>query len=141
MDKPIFDKNELVYKSLAGYSTAHTNYLSCLDKNGSNCNDLANKLDSSFNELNNNIDDLYALLNNREVDKTNVKKVYDKNNKLRTDMASQLEDVYKNKGSTRDESNIDLGLPSIHSIDSSVYIGLVWTTMATACLYYIFVKL
>ena len=141
MQKTVFDKNELVYESLAGYSTAYTEYLSCLDKSGADCNSLSTKLNNSYSELNNNIADLYNILSQRKPDDTNIKKVYDENNKLRNDLASQLEDLYKRSSSLTNEMNVNNGIPSVNNIDSSLYIGLVWTTLATACLYCIFVKL
>lgn len=136
MDQPIFNKNKLVYQSLAGYNTAFTKYYLCLENNGTDCETLSTRLDNSFNELNNNITDLYTLLSARKVDNTDVKEIYKKNNDLRKGLASQLEELYKYKGSVRTDTDIISG-----NLDSSMYIGLVWTTMATACLYYIFVKL
>lgn len=141
MDNRVFDQNKKVYTSLAGYNVAYTNYLSCLDNSGADCSTLGTQLDSSYNELSNNITQLYSLLSNRPFDDTNVKEMYEKNNKLRYDLASQLQELYKNKVYNRDELNINNGLASFRNSDSSIYLGLVWTTVATGCLYYIFVKL
>ena len=141
MDNSIFDQNQKVYTSLAGYNIAYTNYISCVDNDISDCSVLSSQLDSSYNDLNSNISKLYSLLSNRKNDNTDVKDVYDVNNNLRNNLASQLQQLYEYKVSLSDESDINNGLPSIHNVDSSLYIGLVWTTVATICLYYIFVKL
>jgi hypothetical protein len=146
-DQQIFEQNKKVYTSLAGYNTAYTNYKSCIDiSSNDGCANLSTQLDNSYNELHTNIDFLYSLLssspNGDNINDSNmIKDVHDSNNKLRIDLASQLQNIYKQKLSVEDERNINNGLNSMHNMDSTLYTGLVWTTLVTICLYYIFVKL
>lgn len=136
MEQQLFQKNQKVYTSLAGYNIAYTNYLSCQDNSNNDCSPLSTQLDNSYNELNNNIDKLYSQLINRPVNDTNIKGVHKDNNVLRNNLTSQLEELYKT-----DKYVYNNDLYSMTTLDSSICIGLVWTTVATACLYYIFVKL
>lgn len=142
-DQQIFDQNKKVYTSLAGYNTAYTNYLSCIDISGNDgCVNLSTQLDNSYNELHTNIDFLYSLLSSSpNGNNINIKDIYDSNNKLRIDLASQLQNIYEQKLSVEDERNINNGLNSMHNMDATLYTGLVWTTLVSICLYYIFVKL
>jgi hypothetical protein len=133
-----FQNIDEIDKYLGEYKLAYEKYKLCLDSSGNECNDERNKFKSSLNSLNVFISPSF---NKEKLYGLNVNSVYENNNELRNKLSSQLQDIYIKKDFIRDETNINNGLPSIQTIDSSLYIGLVWTTVATACLYIIFVKL
>jgi hypothetical protein len=128
MNDPIF------YDSLTTYNTAHEKYLQCLNSDNVDCSQNYLNLNNSYQDLSNNLSKLYLTLNSIPREKhVDIKKMFDENNVLRSELETKLQDLYGMKNMTANDSNINT--------NSSISANLVWTVLATTFLYYIIVKL
>jgi hypothetical protein len=122
------------YTNLTAYNTAHQKYLQCLNTDSSNCSQDYMNLNNSYQDLSNNLIKLYNTLNAipRE-EYIDVKKKFDDNNILRSDLETKLQNLYGMKNMTANDSDINT--------NSSITANLVWTVLATSLIYYIIIKL
>jgi hypothetical protein len=128
MNDPVF------YDSLTLYNTAHEKYLQCLSTDNVDCSQDYLELNNSYQDLSNNLSKLYLTLNSMPREKiVDIKKMFDENNVIRSELETKLQDLYGMKNMTSNDSFMNTNL--------SISANLVWTILATTFLYYIIVKL
>jgi len=139
-DDTIFNKNKDVFTSLTKYNDAYKNYKLCLDS-GETCDD--SLMNNYYNHLTREIKSLIAMIEARPPSKNqDIKKRIDENNNLRRDLESKLQDIYQYKNPGMSEFPVDFsGIHGrLNETNLSLHSGILWTILATSCLYYILVK-